>query len=89
MNNMIMSWLINSMSTEIGENSILFHPAREIWDAASDTYSSRDNTSELFGIESNLHDLRQGDSTVTAYFTTLTRHWQQIDLLGIRVEMPR
>ncbi|XP_073313434.1 uncharacterized protein [Primulina huaijiensis] len=75
-----MSWLINSMTTEISENFLLCTTAKDIWEAARDTYSSKDNTSELFAVESNLQDLRQGDLTVTVYFNSLTRLWQQIDL---------
>jgi hypothetical protein len=48
--------------------------------AAKETYSSTDNTSELFGIESALHNQRQGDLTVTQYFSALTRQWQQLDI---------
>ncbi|KAL5816220.1 hypothetical protein ACOSQ3_024598 [Xanthoceras sorbifolium] len=62
-NSMVMSWLINSMTNEIGENFLLYETAREIWKAAKETYSSSDNTAELFGIESNLYDLRQGELT--------------------------
>ena len=45
-----------------------------------ETYSKGENTSKLFKIESILHDLRQGEMTVTQYFNTLTRYWQQVDL---------
>ncbi|RVX15028.1 hypothetical protein CK203_007745 [Vitis vinifera] len=45
---MIMSWLINSMNNDIGENFLLFGTAKDIWDAAKETYSSSENTSELF-----------------------------------------
>ncbi|KAL8131529.1 hypothetical protein AgCh_007455 [Apium graveolens] len=79
-NNMVMSWLINSMSTEIGENFLLYSTAQEIWEAARDTFSSGENTSELFHIESIFQDLKQGTSSVTVYFSNLTRNWQQIDL---------
>ncbi|KAL5779663.1 hypothetical protein ACOSQ2_010400 [Xanthoceras sorbifolium] len=65
-NNMVMSWLINSMTNEIGENFLLYGTAQQIWDAARETYSSSENTSELF-----------------AYFTLLTRYWQQLDLFEI------
>ena len=75
-NNMVMSWLINSMNNNIGENFLLYETATEIWEAAKETYSSSDNMSELFGIESTLYDLRQGDLSVTQYYNTLTRHWQ-------------
>ncbi|KAG5219081.1 Retrovirus-related polyprotein from transposon [Salix suchowensis] len=82
-NHMIMSWLINSMTNEIGENFLLYGTAKEIWDAARETYSNSDNTSELFEIEAALHDLRQGELNVTQYFNTLTRHWQQLDMFEV------
>lgn len=50
-NNMLMSWLINSMVLDIGENVLLYSSAKEIWEAVRNTYSARDNTSELFGVE--------------------------------------
>ncbi|KAA8538921.1 hypothetical protein F0562_025613 [Nyssa sinensis] len=62
-NNMVMSWLINSMTNEIGENFLLYVTAKDIWDTAKETYSSFDNSFELFAVESILHDLRQGDLT--------------------------
>ncbi|KAG8375959.1 hypothetical protein BUALT_Bualt09G0013400 [Buddleja alternifolia] len=79
-NSMVMSWLINSMTNDIGENFMYYGTAKEIWHAATETYSNVNNTSAIFEIKSILHDLRQGDSTVTEYFNTLTRHWQQLDI---------
>ncbi|RVW31981.1 Retrovirus-related Pol polyprotein from transposon RE2 [Vitis vinifera] len=71
-NSMIMSWLINSMNNDIGENFLQFGTAKDIWDAAKETYSSSENTSELFQVESALHDFRQGEQSVTQYYNTLT-----------------
>ncbi|RVX02081.1 Copia protein [Vitis vinifera] len=79
-NSMIMSWLINSMNNDIGEIFLLFRTAKDIWDAAKETYSSSENTSELFQVESALHDFCQGEQSVTQYYNTLTRYWQQLDL---------
>ena len=79
-NNMIMSWLINSMNNDIGENFLFYGTAKEIWDAAKETYSSPTNTAELFQIETILHDFRQENLSVTQYFNTLIRHWQQLDM---------
>ncbi|XP_073284992.1 uncharacterized protein [Primulina huaijiensis] len=79
-NNMVMSWLINSMTNEIGENFLLYGTTQEIWEAAKETYSNNENTSELFEIETILHDLRQDDLNVTQYYNTLNRHWQHLDL---------
>ena len=73
-NNMVMSWLINSMTNEIGKNFLFYDTAQEIWEAAKDAYSHIKNTLELFDIESVLDNLRQGDSHVTQYFNSLNKY---------------
>ncbi|RVW45860.1 hypothetical protein CK203_101141 [Vitis vinifera] len=85
-NSMIMSWLINSMNNDIGENFLLFGTAKDIWDAAKETYSSSENTSELFQVESALHDFRQGEQSVTQYYNTLTRELDDVRgrIMGIK-----
>ena len=35
---MVMSWVVNSVTNEVGENLILHEMAQEIWDAAKETY---------------------------------------------------
>lgn len=39
--------------------------------------------SKIFEIESLLHDPWQGDNTVTGYFTSLARFWQQLDMFEV------
>ncbi|RVW24010.1 Retrovirus-related Pol polyprotein from transposon RE2 [Vitis vinifera] len=82
-NNMVMSWLVNSMTADIGENFLSFDTAKEIWDTAKETFSDKENTSEIIQIEGILHDLRQGNLTVTEYFNTLTRLWRQLDTFEV------
>ena len=67
----------------MGENFLLYKTAKEIWDPARETYSSSENTSELFEVETRLHDLRQGDLNVTQCFNILTRYWQHLDMFEI------
>lgn len=79
-NNMVISWLINSMNNDIGENFLLYETAKEIWDAAIGMYLDNENTAELFEIEGILHDLCQGDLPVTQYFKLPTHYWLQSDM---------
>lgn len=79
-NSQVMTWLLNTMTNEIGENFMFYDTAKDIWDAVKETYSDVDNTSAVFEIKSILHDLRQGESSVTEYFNILNRHWQQLDI---------
>ncbi|EXC05244.1 hypothetical protein L484_002665 [Morus notabilis] len=64
----------------VGENFLLYSTVREIWDAAKEFYSSKENASIIFEIETTIHDLRQGDLSVTQFYNILTRHWQQLDV---------
>ncbi|RVW67974.1 hypothetical protein CK203_061866 [Vitis vinifera] len=73
-NNMVKSWLINSMTNEIRENFLLYKTTKKVWDAVKETYSTKENTVEQVAIKSVLHDLRQGDLTVTNYYNILGHH---------------
>lgn len=75
-----MSWLVNSMTPEIGENFLLYETAHEIWEAYQEFYYTKENTSAIFEIESSLHDLQQNELNITQYYNTLTRSWQQLDV---------
>lgn len=78
-----MSWLISSMTPVINENFLLYTMTKDILDAACETFSSKDNTAEIFHVESLLHDIHQWDNSVTIYFTTLQCYWQQLDLFEL------
>ena len=67
-NNMVKSWLINSMVNEIGDNFWLYETTDEIWEAAREFYSTKDSTSAIFEFESVIHDLRQGSLNATQYY---------------------
>ena len=55
-NNMVMSWLINSMNNDVGE--ILYtETTQEIQEAARETYSDTEDTTNTFEREGILHDL--------------------------------
>ncbi|KAK2972599.1 hypothetical protein RJ640_007068 [Escallonia rubra] len=50
-NHMVMSWLINTMNLEIGQNFMFYETAKEICENVKETYSDNENTSELFEIK--------------------------------------
>ena len=57
-NSQVMSWLLNTMTNEIGENFMFYDTAKDIWDAVKEMYSNVDNTSAVFEIKSIFHHLR-------------------------------
>lgn len=70
------------MTTKIGENFLLYKITKEIWDSTRETYSSVDNTSELFDIETRLQNLQQGELNNTQYFNILSKHWREESMEG-------
>ncbi|KAL4310689.1 hypothetical protein GQ457_01G034730 [Hibiscus cannabinus] len=71
-NSMVMSWLINSMTPDVGVNFLLYETAFEIWEAAKEMYSTSDNVAEQFDIGNIIHNLCQTEMSVTQYYNTLT-----------------
>ena len=78
-----MSRLINSMEADVGQTFLFYKIAKEIWDAAKETFSDGENAAETFEIKSLVRDLRQGDFSVTQYFNMLSRYWQQLDVFEV------
>ena len=74
-NSRVMSWLINLMTPEVGENFLLYETTNEVWEAAKETYSNKDNIFEKFKIEGVLHEVKQEDLTVIEYLNKLSRIW--------------
>ncbi|CAN1303445.1 hypothetical protein LINPERPRIM_LOCUS25861 [Linum perenne] len=64
----------------IGENYLLHPTAQAIWEVARTTYSTVDNSSALFEIETQLFHIKQGDRDVTEYFNILGRFWLHLDM---------
>ncbi|RYE26320.1 MAG: hypothetical protein EOP45_04015 [Sphingobacteriaceae bacterium] len=79
-NSMIMSWLINSMDAGLGRTYLFLPTASDIWTAVRETYSDLGNAGTLFEIETQLSKARQGEKSVTKYYTDLKMLWQEEDL---------
>lgn len=79
-NSLVMSWLIHSMDSCIGELYLLYSTAKAIWDAVNLAYSDLEDSSQMFSLRTRIRNLRQETGTVTNYFHQLTRLWQELDL---------
>ncbi|XP_073279534.1 uncharacterized protein [Primulina huaijiensis] len=86
-NSMVMTWLVNSMEEEIGANYMCFPTAYELWENINQMYSDLGNQSQIFELTLKLGELRQGEETVTKYFNSLKRIWQDLDLFDAYVWM--
>ncbi|EOY17116.1 Cysteine-rich RLK (RECEPTOR-like protein kinase) 8 [Theobroma cacao] len=79
-NSMVMAWLINSMEPKIDQTYLFYKTAKEIWDMAHEMYSDLENSAQCFEVRSALRSTKQGNLSVTEYFNTLTKLWQEMDM---------
>ena len=79
---MIMTWLVNSMEEEIQANYLCYSTAKELWDNVTYMYSDIGNQSQVYELTLKLGEINQGEDSVTKYFHSLKRLWQDLDLFN-------
>ncbi|CAJ2644120.1 unnamed protein product [Trifolium pratense] len=77
---MIIAWLVSTMETGIGKPYMILPSAKDVWEAAKETYSDIQNASQIFGLKSRLWHAKQGDRNVTTYYNEFLTLWQELDL---------
>jgi len=77
-NNMVVSWLMHSVSTPIRQSIIWMDMAIDVWTDLKTRYSQGD-LSRISDLQSEVVSLNQGDLSVTEYFTKLRIIWDELD----------
>jgi hypothetical protein len=77
-NNMVLSWLINSVSKEIAASIIYIDSAAEMWKDLQDRFSHL-NGPRVFQLQQKLSSLSQENDSVSTYYTTLKGLWDELD----------
>lgn len=67
------------MQPEINQGYLFLHTAKEVWDAATQTYSKMGNAALKYDLKRQIHGLNQGDWLVATYFHKLRSLWQKLD----------
>ena len=78
-NSLVMVWLINSIVPSVAQGMSFFESAQKIWEAAVQTYSQQDNTTQAFELKRKMRVLRQGELSVTTYMVELQHLWSELD----------
>jgi hypothetical protein len=69
-NNMVKSWLLNSISKEISHSIIYCKHACDVWEDLKARFSQVDGP-RMFQLEQDIFNLVQGTISVATYFTKL------------------
>ncbi|XP_060183269.1 uncharacterized protein LOC132613257 [Lycium barbarum] len=80
-NNMVISWLLNSLSKEIAGSVIYSKSAKDLWTDLHDRFG-QSNGAQLYHLKKSLTDLVQGTTDVSGYFTRIKRIRDELDALS-------
>jgi hypothetical protein len=69
-NDMILSWILNSITPDLADSVIYSTTAQEVWEDLRDHFS-HNNAPRIFQIERDIACLSQAQMTVAAYYTKL------------------
>lgn len=83
-NDMVISWLLNSLSKEIVDNVIYSKTARDLWKELEDRFG-QSNGAKLYHLQKELSDLVQGKNDIAGYFTKIKGLWDELDVLNTNV----
>ncbi|KAG7572108.1 Reverse transcriptase RNA-dependent DNA polymerase [Arabidopsis suecica] len=76
-NDVVRSWLMNSVSKTIGQSVLYVKTAHGIWQKLLKIYK-QNNVPRLYRIEQKLAGLRQGSLDVNSFYTKLVTIWEEV-----------
>ncbi|XP_019227759.1 PREDICTED: uncharacterized protein LOC109209046 [Nicotiana attenuata] len=80
-NDMVTSWLLNSLTKEIGDSVINSRTAKDLWGSLEHRFG-QSSGAKLYHLQKEILKLAQGSSSIAGYFTTLKRLWDELDSLN-------
>ncbi|KAF7116042.1 hypothetical protein RHSIM_RhsimUnG0039800 [Rhododendron simsii] len=79
-NDLVASWILNSVSDEIGSSILYAHTARAIWIDLSDQFL-QSNAPQIYQLKRSISALKQEELSISAYFTKLKSLWDELNSL--------
>ncbi|CAA7054923.1 unnamed protein product [Microthlaspi erraticum] len=75
-NDMVATWLMNSVSKKIGQSLLFMSTAEQIWKNLMSRFR-QDDAPRVYEIEQRLSNLQQGSMDVSTYYTELVTLWEE------------
>nr|GMD70765.1 uncharacterized protein LOC109179345 [Ipomoea batatas] len=79
-NNMVSTWIVRSLSPEIAQTILWVRTAERIWETLKARFSEAD-IFRVSALHAEVHQVRQGDLSVSAYFAKLKVLWDELEVV--------
>lgn len=80
-NDMVTSWILTVLSSDIAEYVLYSSTASKIWKDLDDIFG-RLNGAKLYHLQKSISDLSQGSGDLAIYFTKLKKLWDELNSLS-------
>lgn len=80
-NDMIISWIINTLSKDISESVMYVSTASKLWAELVERYDQA-NGAKSYQLQKRLCDIAQGNTDIASYYTKIKRIWDEISALN-------
>ncbi|XP_076950879.1 uncharacterized protein LOC143623998 [Bidens hawaiensis] len=80
-NDMVISWILNTLSKDISESVLYTQTAHQLWTELDDRYN-QENGANLYQLQKNLCQISQGNSDIATYFTKVKSNWDELNALS-------
>lgn len=77
-NNLILSWILNSISEEIVLNVLYVTSTREVLEKLKTRFAQPDNV-RIYQLQQQLGSIMQGTQSISDYFTQLNAVWEELN----------
>ena len=75
-NDMVSTWLMNSVSKKIGQSLLLVNNAEGMWKNLMSRFK-QDDAPRIYEIEQKLSNIQQGSLDISTYYTELITLWEE------------
>ncbi|MFV0960728.1 hypothetical protein QML37_30600, partial [Klebsiella pneumoniae] len=79
-NDVIFSWLINSMEQNVAANFNFLDTAEEVWTSAKDLYGEHFNAARIYHLSQKKANLKKGPSPISEYLGVFKSIWDEMDV---------
>ncbi|KAM0955918.1 hypothetical protein ACFX2A_024753 [Malus domestica] len=77
---LIMSWLLNSMEPKMAEIFSYSVSSHHFWNSVRDMYGDLNNAARIFPLKKDLTELQQGNLSFVQHLGNLKARWNELDL---------
>ncbi|XP_015159258.1 uncharacterized protein [Solanum tuberosum] len=79
---MVTSWILNSLSPDLRDSLQYVNNAQELWDELEERYDQT-NGCKLYQLQKEINDLVQGTLDVTGYYTKMKKLWEDMSIVDV------